>query len=46
MILKFGRYHQGLKQHKVDINHDLVVTLTYFMPIFLRYPMHLNGENW
>ena len=31
MILKLGMQHQGLKLYKVDINHDLGLTLSYFM---------------
>ena len=31
MILKLGMKHQGEELYKVDINHDLRMTLTYFM---------------
>ena len=31
MILKLGMKHQGEELYKVDINHDLGMTLTYFM---------------
>ena len=31
MILKLGMKHQGEELYKVYINHDLGMTLTYFM---------------
>ena len=31
MILKLGKKHQGEELYKVYINHDLRMTLTYFM---------------
>ena len=31
MILKHGMKHQGKEVYKVYINHDLGMTLTYFM---------------
>ena len=31
MILKLGMGHQGEELYKVNINHDLGMTLTYFM---------------
>ena len=31
MILKLGMKHQAMKLYKVGINHDPVMTLTYFM---------------
>ena len=31
MILKLGMKHKGNELYKVYINHDLVMTLTYFM---------------
>ena len=31
MILKLGTKHQGGELYKVYINHDLGMTLTYFM---------------
>ena len=31
MILKLGMKHQEEKLYKVYINHDLMMTLTYFM---------------
>ena len=30
MILKLGMKHQGMKVHKICINHDTGMTLTYF----------------
>ena len=38
MILKLK--NSGMEVHKLCINHDPGMTLTYF-----RSPMHLNGEN-
>ena len=35
--------HQLLKYYNVYINHDPVMTLSFFMA---RSPMHLNGENF
>ena len=32
MILKLGMKHQGEELYKVYMNHDLGMTLTYFMP--------------
>ena len=40
---KLGMKHRWLKRYNVYINHDPVMTLTYFMA---RSPMHLNGENF
>ena len=34
MILKLGMKHQGEDLYKVSINHDLGITLTYFMAVF------------
>ena len=31
MILKLGMKHQGEELYKVDINHNLGMTLTYFI---------------
>ena len=30
MILKLGMKHQGMEVHKIYINHDTGMTLTYF----------------
>ena len=40
---KLGMKHLWLKFYNVYINHDPVMTLTYFMT---RSTMHLNGENF
>ena len=34
MILKLGMKHQGEDLYKVCINHDLGMTLTYFMAVY------------
>ena len=43
---KLGMKHRWLKYYNVYINHDPVVTLTYFRQGHHRSPMHLNGENF
>ena len=45
MILKLGMKHQAIELYRVCVNHDPVVTLTYFTARSHRSPMHLNGEN-
>ena len=44
--MKLGMKHRWLKHYNVCINHDLVMTLTYFLHGQHRSPMHLNGENF
>ena len=39
---KLGMKHRWLKHYNMYINHDHVMTLTYFTA---RSPMHLNGET-
>ena len=42
---KLGMKHQWLKYYNVYINHDPVVTLTYFTTRSTS-PIHWNGENF
>ena len=43
---KLGMKHRWLKYYNVHINHDPVMTLTFFDQGQHRSPMHLNGENF
>ena len=45
---KFGLKHWWLKYYNEYINHDPVVTLTYFVARSTchRWPMHLKWENF
>ena len=45
MVLKLGMNHQGEELYKFYINHDLGMTMTYFMASPNRLSMHLNGES-
>ena len=44
--MKLGMKHRWLKRYNVYINHDPVMTLTYFTARSTWLPMHLNGENF
>ena len=44
--MKLGMKHRWLKRYNVYINHDPVMTLTYFTARSTWSPMHLNGENF
>ena len=44
---KLGMKHRWLKYYNVHINHDPVMTLTFFLRQGQhRSPMHLNRENF
>ena len=44
---KLGMKHRWLKYYNVYINHDPVMTLTFFLRHGQhRSPMHLNRENF
>ena len=45
MILKLGMKHKAEELYKVYVNHDLGMTLTYFMARLHTLPMYLNGED-
>ena len=44
--MNLGMKHRWLKRYNVYINHDPVMTLTYFTARSTWSPMHLNGENF
>ena len=44
--MKLGMKYQWLKRYNVYINHDPVMTLTYFTARSTWSPMHLNEENF
>ena len=47
MSKKLGMKHRWLKYYNVYINHDTVMTLTFFLRQGQhRSPMHLNRENF
>ena len=44
--MKLGMKHRWLKRYNVYINHDPVMTLTYFTARSTWLPLHLNGGNF
>ena len=43
---KLGMKYRWLKYYNVYINHDPVMTFTFFTARSIRSPMHLNRENF